>query len=169
MCNSAIKLNLASIQGVGFHEEIIVTYVVIVSKCNCHFSLPVFRKQRCWAWSSSRTAGWGPSSWGFCCRASVRPQKSTWGQVQPHPGLNPSQLTPSLHPIISELFFLQLFFLNQGTPNPFVCTAGTQSDVQQTPVSSTSPSALFWYLFFENCFCTVFIVCLFWQKHFMYF
>lgn len=32
------------------------------------------------------------------------------------------------------------------------------SKVQQTPTFSISPSALFWYLFLESCFCTVFIV-----------
>ena len=39
VCNLATKLNLASVWGVAFHEKIIVTCVLIVSKCNCHFCL----------------------------------------------------------------------------------------------------------------------------------
>lgn len=95
-------------------------------------SLPVFRKQCSWAWSSSRAAGGGPSSWGVRCRTSIRPQESPWGQVQPHPGMNHSHLPLliSTH-LWTHLFFF--FFSEQGTPTHLSVPQDLMSNRHQSP------------------------------------
>lgn len=118
-----------------------------VFECNVLLgSLSVYRKQCCWDWSSSRG---GPCSWGARCRTSIRPQESTWGQVQSHPGLNCPANSPSLPPLMSELIFI-FFFPKQEIPPIYLYHRNL--DDQQTPFSSTPPSALFWYLFFGSRF-----------------
>ncbi len=126
------------------------------SLTDSHVSLAVFRKLCWWAWGSSRAARGERSSWGVCCRSAVRPQKSPWGQVQPNPGLI-SQPTapPYIHSSLNSSLFIFETSARLSVP------PGILSGAQHTPVSSTSPSALFWYLFLETvlyCFYRLFIL-----------
>lgn len=132
---------------------------LMVSSC-------LFRKLCSWARSSPRASGGGPSSWRSHCRTTIRSQESPWGQVQPHPGLNPNPTVPSLPPLISELIFF--FFPKQGTPAHL--SVPQESYLMSTRHQSPPhPKCIVLIPPFWKPFCTVFIVCLFWQKHFMYF
>lgn len=103
----------------------------------------VLRKQ-CWARKCPRTAGGSSTERRFGCGSTGRPPESPRGQVQPHPRLNCSLFIPLTSSHLWALFL--------PLPQPFVCTTGVVSDVGLTEVWSTSSSALFWYLFLENCF-----------------
>lgn len=108
--------------------------------------MSVLRNLCCRAWSSSRAAWRGSSGWGALCRTTIRPSKSPRGQVQPDPWLKATQL-----PLLTSTHVWTSFSFKQESP-AHLSVPQESSDAQQTPVSSTPPSALFWYLFFENCF-----------------
>lgn len=113
------------------------------SACVTH-CLHLFRKQCQWAWSCSRAAGGSSSSWRGWRRTTIWPQESPGWKIQPHSWLNCSYLSPYIHSSLTPF--------SSENPLPFVCTTEILFGVRQTAVSSTSPSALFWYLFLENCF-----------------
>lgn len=133
-------------------RDLVKVIVVLFYLQTWHISAR-FRKRRCRTNCGSRDAGGAAAGWGTRRRWTTRPPKSPRGQVQPHPGLNATQLLlrTSSHP------WTHLFcFLLKNNKNRLILQE--PSKVQQTLTSSISPSALFWYLFLESCFCTVFIV-----------
>lgn len=100
-----------------FSWQIIVTIPLLLFPNITDSPVPpcLFREQCSWAWTSSRAEGRGPSGWRHRCRSSVRSQESPRGQVQPHPGLNPSQLPlPTSTHLWTRLIFI--YFFKQGTP-----------------------------------------------------
>lgn len=115
------------------------------------FPLPTFRKQYCWAWSCSGAAGRSPSNWRVRCRNTIWPQEPPRRKVQSCSWL--SLCTPPFAPRPSlTSAHLWHVFLQMMNPWPFVSPTGILPTIWQTAVSSTSPSALFWYLFLENRF-----------------
>lgn len=115
-----------------------------------HVFLPVFRKLSCWTWTSSRSSGGSPPcSWGTHCRTAVRPQESPWWQIQPHPGLNLNHTLPPYPTYIWTHLFC--FFPNK---EPHLICLYHGKPIWCPPDTSLLhiPSALFWYLLFENCF-----------------
>lgn len=109
------------------------------------FRLPPFRKQHQRACGRAGAARGSPSSWGFGRRTPIRPQESPRRKIQPHPRLSGRHLPPSSFTHLRPRFL-------QRTPSPFVCTTEILFGVRKTAVSSTSRSALFWYLFLKKLF-----------------
>lgn len=78
------------------------------------------RKQRCW--SCSRAAGGSSPGRGTCCRRPIRPQKSSRGEVQPHPGLSATKHPLLISPHLWTFYLVS--FLKTSTPRSCVCAAG---------------------------------------------
>ncbi len=95
-------------------DKIVVTVPLRIGD-KWRVSLPVFRKQCSWAWSGSRSAGGGPSSWGVC-GTTVRAQESPWGKVQPHPGMNHSHLSSLTSTHLWTHLFIYLFIFQTRNP-----------------------------------------------------
>lgn len=116
--------------------------------------LPPFRKQCQWACGRSRAARGSPSSWRGGHRTTIWPQESPRWKIQPHPRLSlPATLPPRTPPpVLPSSFTHRWPLFLQRTPLPFVCTTEVLFGVRQTAVSSTSLSALFWYLFLKKLF-----------------
>lgn len=115
--------------------------------------LPPFRKQCQWACGRSRAARGSPSSWRSGHRTTIWPQESPRWKIQPHPRLSFTHVTPRPTPSCPPQFIHSSLAISlQRTPLPFVCTTEILFGVRQTAVSSTSLSALFWYLFLKKLF-----------------